>query len=74
MWAAVMTALKAIAALPEILTQFKDAYVSAANRATEARIAEIKEELNEITQRLPDAQSREEIADLVRRLNSTISK
>lgn len=68
-----MAALKAVAALPEILNQIKDGIGSIKIAVATRNLEEVRAEVREITDRLEVADA-DEIAELVRRLNSSISK
>ena len=74
MMAQFMAALKAIAAIPQILEQIRDARINLSNEITERKLERINRKVNELTARLPHGKDRDEILDLVSELNDTISK
>ena len=69
-----MAALKAIAAIPQILERIESTQVTIANNVTEKKIAKINAKVSEITARLPHGKDRNEILDMVDELNRTVSK
>lgn len=72
--AAIMAALKAIPELASIGRELVDVYKGAKKSAIEQRYEKLREEVNELTARIEKAQTNEERRDLVRQLNSAVSR
>jgi len=72
--AALMGALKALPELASIGRELVDVYKGAKKSAIEKKYEKLREEVNELTTKVEKASSDEERRNLVRKLNSAISR
>lgn len=74
MVATILAAFKAIAALPEILSQIDSTINKIANNRTDANIQDIKDEIRVANEKFKGAETREDMLKIMRELNSASSK
>jgi len=74
MFAEFMAALKAIAALPDLLRQITNGIEQIRVARETQRIQEIKNEVARITDQIRVTTDRQALLDLARQLNDTVSK
>jgi len=65
-----MAALKAVPAIVGLLGDIRDGVKTMADNSDDSRFEKFKKEINTISKRMENAQSKEETAALVRQLNS----
>lgn len=74
MFAEFMAALKAIAAIPQILQELKSGISAIAVAHETAKLKELRDEVARITDRINNTTDRQELLRLARDLNRVVSK
>jgi len=74
MAAEIMAALKAIAALPEIMRGIKDGLIKLGDSMTEKNLSSLKSEVNSYLTQLSKAKSSDERKRLIEEISKRISK
>jgi hypothetical protein len=74
MAAEIMAALKAIAALPEIIKEIKDGLIKLGDSMTEKNLSNLKSEVNSYLTQLSKAKSSDERKRLIEEISKRISK
>lgn len=69
-WATIQAALVAIPEIVEQLELLQDAIKTYRNTVLESELSEYKEKYNTLTKKLQNAETRDEVADIIRDLNS----